>query len=50
MATWALLAFMLKTTSRNPSPSHTSRNSSALATMPSGVSPKRFMMRSESEP
>ncbi len=39
MATWGLLAFMLNTTSRKPSSSHTSRNSSALATMPPGVSP-----------
>ncbi len=41
---------MLKTTSKKPSSSQTSRNSSALSTMPSGVSPKRFRMRSESEP
>jgi hypothetical protein len=39
IATWALLAFMLKTTSRKPSCSHTSRNSRALSTIPSGVSP-----------
>ena len=48
--TRTLEAFMERMTSRKAIPSATRRNSSALSTMPSGLSPKRFMMRSEREP
>ncbi len=48
--TTVLLALTLSTTSRKPALRHTRRNSMHDSTMPCGVSPKRDMMRSESDP
>ena len=48
--TTVLLALMLSTTSWKSSFRHTRRNSMHDSTIPSGVSPKRDMIRSESDP
>ena len=48
--TTVLLALTLSTTSVKSALRHTRRNSMQDSTMPSGVSPKRDMMRSESDP